>query len=41
MFVLLLPKGVYRYEYLNNQEKVKETRDFYGDLNAKGTTDAD
>ena len=43
---LLLQKGVYPYEYMDNWEKFNETslpekEDFYNDLNTEGITDAD
>ena len=45
-FILLLRKGVYPYEYIDNWEKSNETslpekEDFYGHLNMEGIADAD
>ena len=45
-FVLLLRKGVYPYEYMNNWEKfneksLPEKEDFYSHLNMEDITDAD
>ena len=44
-FILLLPKGVYRYEYMNDWEKFNDTllekEDFYNHLNMEVITDAD
>ena len=45
-FVLLLRKGAYSYEYINNWEKFNETslpdkKDFYSELNKEGITDED
>ena len=46
MFILLLRKGVYPYEYMADWEKFSETslpekQDFYSHLNMEGITDAD
>ena len=45
-FILLLRKGVYPYEYINDWEKFNETslppkEDFYNDLNTVDINDAD
>ena len=45
-FILLLQKGVYPYEYMNDLEKFNETslsekEDFYIYLNIENITDAD
>ena len=45
-FILLLPKDVYPYEYLDDWEKFDETslpekEDFYSNINVEGITDAD
>ena len=45
-FILLLRKGVYPYEYMNNWETFDEIllsnkEGFYGSLNMEGTTDLD
>ena len=45
-FLLLLQKGVYPYEYINDWEKFNEIslyekEDFYSDLNMEDITDAD
>ena len=45
-FILLLQKGVYPYEYVDNWEKPNETlspetEDFYSHLNVEDITDAD
>ena len=45
-FILLLQKGVFRYEYMDDCEKFNETslpekEDFYSHLNMKDITDAD
>ena len=45
-FILLLHKGVYLYEYMDDWEKLNdtslpETENFYSHLNTKGFTDAD
>ena len=45
-FILLLRKGVYPYEYIDNWEKFNETslpekEHFYSDLNMEDITDAD
>ena len=45
-FILLLWKGVYPYEYIDNCEKLNETslpekEDFYSPLNMEDITDAD
>ena len=45
-FILLLRKGVYPYEYMDDWEKFNETSlpgkdDFYSQLNLEDTTDAD
>ena len=46
MFILLLRKGVYPYEYMADWEKFSETllpekEDFYSHLNMEDITDAD
>ena len=46
MFTLLLQKGVYPYEYIDDWEKFNETslpekEDFYSHLDMKDITDAD
>ena len=45
-FILLLRKGVYPYEYMEDWEKTNENllpekEDFYSHLNMEDTTDAD
>ena len=45
-FILLLLKGVYPYEYMDDWQKLTETslpekKDFYSHLNMKNITDAD
>ena len=45
-FILLLRKGVYPYEYMDDWEKFKETtlpekEEFYSNLNMKDIADAD
>ena len=45
-FILLLKKGVYPYEYMDDWEKVNETlssktEEFYNHLNMEDLTDAD
>ena len=44
-FILLLRKGVYPYEYIDDREKFSETlpekEDFYSHLNMEDITDAD
>ena len=45
-FILLLRKGVYPYEYMDDWEKLNETslpekEDFYSHLNLEDITDAD
>ena len=45
-FILLLRKGVYPYEYMEDWEKINETllpekEDFYSHLNMEDTTDTD
>ena len=45
-FVLLVWKGVYRYEYVDSWEKLDETRlphkeAFYSNLNLEGISDED
>ena len=45
-FILLLQKGVYPYEYMDDWEKYNNTilpekEDFYGHLNTEDVTDAD
>ena len=45
-FILLLGKGVYSYEYMNDWEKFKEMslpekEDFYSHLNMEDVTDED
>ena len=46
MFILLLRKGVYPYEYMDNWKKFNETSvpekgDFYSHLNMEDITDVD
>ena len=46
IFILLLRKGVYPYEYMDDWEKFNETllpkkEDFYSHLNMEDITDAD
>ena len=45
-FILLLPKGVYPYEYIDDWEKLNETslpekEDFYNQINMEDNNDAD
>ena len=45
-YVLLLRKGVYSYEYMDEWEKVNETslpkkENFYNNLNMRNITDSD
>ena len=45
-YILLLRKGVYSYEYINEWEKVNETslpkkENFYNNLNVRNITDSD
>ena len=45
-FILLLRKGIYPYEYFNDQEKFNQTllpekEDFYSHLNVEDITDTD
>ena len=45
-FILLLKKGVYPYEYMDNCKRFDETsfpdeKDFYSSLNMEGITDVD
>ena len=46
MFILLLVKGIYPYEYMYNWKKINETsisekENFYSHLNIEDTTDTD
>ena len=43
-YILLLRKGVYSYEYMDEWEKVNETslpENFYNNLNMRNITDSD
>ena len=45
-YILLLRKGVYSYEYIDEWEKVNETslpkkENFYNNLNVRNITDSD
>ena len=45
-YILLLRKGVYSYEYMDEWEKVNETslpkkENFYNNLNVRNITDSD
>ena len=40
-FILLLRKGVYPYEYVDDWEKLNETEEFYCNLNLEEITKAD